>query len=158
VGVPSARAQEWTVPAGGWFHLQEIFERDAGAPAESKPGAASFMVGMPNFPAIYAIRAGLEYLKGVGVENIYRTAQPLVHRCLEGLSELPIELITPREPDALAGIIAFRHPRLSEIFERLAAQEIHVMQSAGRMRIALHGYNTEEDVDRFLSALRPLVS
>jgi selenocysteine lyase/cysteine desulfurase len=158
VGVPSARAQEWTVPAGGWFNLQAPFERDAGAPAVSKPGAASFMVGMPNFPAIYAIRAGLEYLKGVGVENIYAAAQPLVTRCLQGLSELPVELITPREPEALAGIMAFRHPRLVEIFERLAAQQIHVMYSAGRMRVAFHGYNTEEDVDHFLNALRPLVS
>lgn len=158
VGVPSARAAEWTAPAGGWFNLQEIFERDAGDRAVSKPGAPSFMVGMPNFPAIYAIRAGLEYLRGVGVENIYRAAQPLVHHCLQGLAELPVQLITPREPEALAGIMAFRHPRLPEIFQQLADQQIHVMHSAGRMRIALHGYNTEADVERFLAALRPLVS
>lgn len=158
VGVPSARAQEWTVPAGGWFNLQDVFERDAGDRSVSKPGAASFMAGMPNFPAIYAIRAALEYLQGVGVENIYRTAQPLVLRCLQGLSELPVQLITPQEPEALAGIMAFRHPRLPEIFEQLAAQNIHVMHSAGRMRIAIHGYNTEEDVDRFLSVLRTLVN
>ena len=31
---------------------------------------------------------------------------------------------------------------------------IHVMCQAGRMRIALHGYNTPDDVDKLLSTLK----
>ena len=119
----------------------------------SKPGAASFSVGMPNYPAIYAIRAGLEYIRGVGVETIDEVAQPLVQQCLDGLKELPVEVLTPDEPDALAGIVAFRHPAQDAILRHLHSNDIHVMGKAGRIRVAIHGYNTAADIDRFLTAL-----
>ncbi|MCC2672565.1 MAG: csd 1 [Armatimonadetes bacterium] len=157
VGVPAARTAEWTSPAGGWFNLESPFTGDAGDPARSKPGAASFMAGMPNFPAIYAIRAALDYLTGVGVDAIYETAQPLLEHCLDELTQLPVEVITPRERESLAGIIAFRHPQMEEVFERLKAQSIQVMHSAGRIRVSVHGYNTPEDIEHFLSTLRMIV-
>lgn len=157
VGVPKSRAEAWTVPAGGWFHLERAFERKGVERAVSKPGAVSFAVGMPNFPAIYAIRAALEYITTVGVEQIHATAQPLVRACLAGLAELPVELLTPREEESLAGILAFRHPEMERLHAELAAEKVHVMHSAGRMRIALHGYNTLAEVERFLAVLRRLL-
>jgi len=63
-------------------------------------------------------------------------------------------LLTPREPDALAGILAFRHPALEAIQRSLHAANIHVMHTAGRMRISIHGYNTADDIDRLLGVLR----
>jgi selenocysteine lyase/cysteine desulfurase len=153
VGVPSARTEEWTVPAGGWFHLKDAFGADRFQKASSKPGAASFNVGMPNMPAIYAIQAALEYILDVGVKAIEAAARPLMQACLEGLSELPVQLLTPAEEGAMAGIIAFKHPAFEEINRRLRAQNIHIMAQAGRMRVAIHGYNTMADVERFLRAL-----
>jgi selenocysteine lyase/cysteine desulfurase len=158
VGVPRERTAEWTVPAGGWFNLQEPFEPDRLERVESKPGAASFMVGMPNFPALYAHRAALEYIRGVGPAAIDRAARPLVEACREGLSRLPVELLTPREETAPAGILAFRHLRMAAIHERLRAAGVHVMHSAGRLRVSLHGYNTLGDVERFLAALTEAVN
>jgi cysteine desulfurase/selenocysteine lyase len=154
VGVPAARAADWTVPAGGWYNLHDAFGPERFERAVSKPGAAGFTVGMPNFPAVYAIRAALDYLRGVGVTRIEAAARPLVLACLEGLSNLPVELISPRDPDHLAGILAFRHPDVERIHERLRADNIHVMHHAGRIRVALHGYNTLDDVERLLTGLR----
>jgi cysteine desulfurase/selenocysteine lyase len=153
VGVPAARAAEWTVPAGGWFNLEDAFGAARFDRAISRPGAASFTVGMPNFPAVYAIRAALSYIQQVGVEAIDRAARSLVLACLEGLQKLPVELLTPAEPDRLAGILAFRHPKAEEIHHHLYASGIHVMSHAGRLRVAIHGYNTVEDVERFLREL-----
>jgi cysteine desulfurase / selenocysteine lyase len=153
VGVPQARAAEWTVPAGGWFNLQNAFDADRFERATSKPGAGSFSVGMPNFPAAYANRAALAYLQATGVAAIEAQANPLVRTCLDGLKTLPVELLTPDEPGSLAGILAFRHPRAEAIHQQLHQQNIHIMCQAGRLRIALHGYNTPADVDRFLAAL-----
>ena len=70
----------------------------------SKPGAASFSVGMPNYPAVYATRAALEYVRDVGVPAIDRAARPLVLACLEELKRLPVELLTPPDPEHLAGM------------------------------------------------------
>jgi selenocysteine lyase/cysteine desulfurase len=154
VGVPAARADAWTVPAGGWFNLNDPFGPGRFQAAVSRPGAAGFTVGMPNFPAVYAIRAGLEYVAGVGVERIDAACRPLVEACLEGVAALPVELITPRGPGETAGILAFRHPAADEIHRRLRAKDVHIMAHAGRLRVAIHGYNTLADVDRFLQELR----
>lgn len=154
VGVPKARAAAWTVPAGGWFNLENAFDEDRFQRTVNRPGAASFTVGMPNYPAVYAIRAALEYIHSVGIQSISDHADPLVRVCLEGLRALPVELITPDDPSSLAGILAFRHPQAAQLHQRLHDQDIHIMAQAGRLRVALHGYNSEADVERFLSALR----
>jgi selenocysteine lyase/cysteine desulfurase len=153
VGVPKARAGDWTAPAGGWFNLEDAFGPARFERAVSRAGAASFTVGMPNFPAVYAIRAALDYIRGVGVAAIDRAARPLVLACLEGLCQLPVELLTPNEPEHVAGILAFRHPQAEALHRHLHAQNIHVMSHAGRLRIALHGYNTMGDVERLLAEL-----
>jgi selenocysteine lyase/cysteine desulfurase len=108
---------------------------------------------MPNFPAVYAIRAGLDYIKSVGVAEIDRATRPLVQACLEEVSKLPVELLSPRETSSLAGILAFRHPAAEQIAQRLRAKNIHLMHHAGRLRVALHGYNTLADVTTFLREL-----
>jgi selenocysteine lyase/cysteine desulfurase len=154
VGVPSSRAAEWTVPAGGWYNLEDPFGPNRFDKAVSKPGAASFTVGMPNYPAVYAIRAALEYIRSVGVANIDAAARPLVLQCLAELQKLPVEMLTPNEPEHIAGIMAFRHPKTEAIHQRLLAANIHVMSHAGRIRIAIHGYNTAEDVERLLRELK----
>ena len=153
VGVPAARASEWTVPAGGWLHLEEAFGSNRFERAVSRPGAAGFAVGMPNFPAIYAIRAALQYLKGIGVEAIDRVARPLTRACLDGVAKLPVELLAPIDDSALAGIFAFRHPAADKIAQQLKANRIHIMSHAGRLRVAVHGYNTESDIETFLRCL-----
>lgn len=154
VGVPKARTAEWTAPAGGWFNLEDAFGANRFDKAVSKPGAASFSVGMPNYPAVYAIRAGLEYLKGVGVANIDAHARPLVLQCLEELKKLPVELLTPDEPEHIAGILAFKHPKADELHAKLHKANVHVMSHAGRLRVAIHGYNTAQDMEKFLKELK----
>jgi cysteine desulfurase / selenocysteine lyase len=154
VGVPKERTAEWTAPAGGWFNIEDAFGPNRFEKAVSKPGAASFTVGMPNYPAVYAVRAGLEYIKGVGVANIDNHAGPLVRHCLAELKKLPVELLTPDEPDHLAGILAFRHPKAEEIHAKLHAANVHVMSHARRLRVAIHGYNTVEDVEKLLKELK----
>lgn len=157
VGVPQARATEWTVPAGGWFNLHDAFGASRFDTAVSKPGAASFAVGMPNFPAIYAIRAGLKYIQSVGVRAIEEAARPLTHYVLEEVARLPVELLTPRDTSQVAGILAFRHPDWETIARSLRADGIHVMSHAGRLRIAVHGYNTSHDVERLIASLHRVI-
>lgn len=157
VGVPSARAKEWTVPAGGWFNLHDAFGASRFDTAVSKPGAASFAVGMPNFPAIYAVRAGLKYIQSVGVEAIDNAVRPLVQLALSEIANLPVELLTPQDMSQVAGILAFRHPQAEELAKQLREKNIHLMSHAGRLRVAIHGYNTARDIETLLSELRSIL-
>jgi selenocysteine lyase/cysteine desulfurase len=150
IGIPAARSSRLTTRAGGWFHLQNAFEADRFERAVPKSGAASFSVGMPNFVALYALNASLRYLEGVGVAQIAKQADPLVAAVEAGLRELGI---SPMCPWNGSGILAFQHPRSAEIHGALERENVHVMHHAGRIRIAVHGYNTQEDIDKFLRIL-----
>lgn len=155
VAVSEERAEQITSRAGGWFHLSNAFDADRFQRAVPFPGARSFSVGMPSFPAVYALEAGLSYLEEQGVEAVADHADGLVARLHQGLAEIGLETMSPYQPEEGAGIISFLHPRDAEIHATLEAQDIHVMHQAGRLRVSVHGYNTESDVDRFLEAVRP---
>jgi selenocysteine lyase/cysteine desulfurase len=65
-----------------------------------------------------------------------------------------IKLLTPMgEPSGMAGIVAFRHPRAQALHARMRAANVHIMHHAGRLRVAIHGYNTPADIEAFLCAL-----
>ncbi len=153
VGVPEARAEALTTQAGGWYHLTNAFDADRFERAVPRPGAASFSVGMPNFVSLYALDAALRYLEGVGLEAIGAVADPLVRKAHEGLEALGIRPLCPLREGRATGIVAFRHERSAEMHAALETEEIHVMHQAGRVRLALHGYNTAADVKRVLEVL-----
>jgi cysteine desulfurase/selenocysteine lyase len=159
VGVSREAESRLTPRAGGWFHLENAFDADRFERTERKLGAAGFAVGMPNFAAIYALEAALGYLAEVGVGRIARIADPLVAAVQQGLVERGIETLAP--PDAVgsgrgvgpSGIVAFRHPEAARLHARCEAERVRVMHHAGRIRLALHGYNRPEDVERFFAVL-----
>lgn len=160
VGVADESADRLTPRAGGWFHLDNAFDADRFEHADRKNGAAGYAVGMPNFAAIYALEAALSYLAEVGVTAIARAADPLVAAVHDGLVAAGIEPMAPLDPSGRSdgslrsGIVAFRHPRVAALHALCESERVRVMHHAGRIRIAIHGYNTAEDVERFFGVVR----
>ncbi len=154
IGVPQKSAARLTTHAGGWNHIANAFDADRFESARIKPGAMSFSVGMPNFISLYALDAALRYLDQTGVAAIAAHADPLVARVHAGLRELGIAPLCAEQPANPSGIISFRHEKSAQINEALLAANIHIMHQAGRMRVAVHGYNTEADVEKLLATLR----
>jgi cysteine desulfurase/selenocysteine lyase len=154
IGVPAAGAERLTTRAGGWLHLTNAFDSDRFERAATRTGAASFSVGMPNFVALYALNASLRYLDQIGIPAIAAHADPLVATAEAGIRALGIQPLCRWNG---TGIVAFTHPRSAEIHAALESRNIHVMHNAGRIRIAVHGYNTEADIHRFLEVLGELL-
>lgn len=153
IGVPHNVADTLTTHAGGWLHVSNAFESDRFERAIMKPGAASYSVGMPNFVSLYALNAALRYIDSIGLDKINAHANPLVESVYTGLIDLGLQPMTRYRSDAPTGIVAFRHPQAAMLAENLLGEQIHVMYHAGRIRIAIHGYNTEGDVSRLLRQL-----
>jgi cysteine desulfurase/selenocysteine lyase len=153
IGVPKAKANNLTTHAGGWYHLSNAFDADRFERAVPKVGAHSFSVGMPNFAALYALNAALRYVDRVGVPAISAHADPLVKKAYEGLLSLGLQPLCPLQPDRPTGIVAFIHERSAALHQSLEKEGVHVMYNAGRIRLAMHGYNTEADVQRALEIL-----
>jgi len=106
VAISKTSADRLTTHAGGWYNLANAFAADRFSSAVPFPGARSFTVGMPPFPAIYALRAGLEYLRGVGIAAIASHADPFVARVHEDLKELGIRTMSPAQPGCSSGIVS----------------------------------------------------
>lgn len=111
------------------------------------------MVGMPNYAAIYAINAALGYIESIGVDLINDHANKLVSLARTAIAELPVELLGPVTPVRSSGIISFKHPEFERINAALHRENIHLMAHAGRMRVAIHGYNNEADIHQMLAGL-----
>lgn len=154
IGIPAASADRLTTRAGGWLHLQNAFDADRFERAVTKTGAASFSVGMPNFIALYALNASLRYLENIGIEKIAAHADPLVAEAEAELRQLGVQPMCRWNG---TGILAFQHPRSTELHAALEHENIHVMHNAGRIRIAVHGYNTQDDIQQFLRVLATLL-
>lgn len=150
VGVPQASAGRVTSSAGGWYHLRNAFDADRFERLDRKIGAASYSVGMPGFASIYALNAAMNYLVNVGVEAIAAHADPVVRLAYEGLLA---RNLTPLAPPTDSGIVAFKHPEAARIHSVLREKRVHIMHQAGRLRIAVHGYNSASDMARFFEIL-----
>jgi cysteine desulfurase/selenocysteine lyase len=153
VGLAPAARDRVRPDAGGWFHVANAFDPDRFDRVAIRPGAAGFAVGMPNFAAIYALEAGLSYLERTGLAAIAAHADPLAAGVHAALLDLDLEPMCPWEPARPSGIVAFRHPDSAALHARLEREAIRVMHHAGRIRIAVHGYNTADDVARAVAAI-----
>jgi len=152
---PGLRAR-FVPGTAGWYSAENLFHAERFETYTPKSTAGQLQAGMPNFPAIYALRPGLECLLGVGVERIDRELRPLVAALRNGLVEQRHALLTPSEPRFASGIVSFAWRQAEQLGAALAKHGVTVWAGDGRVRMAIHLYNDEEDVDRCLSAIRLL--
>lgn len=141
----------------GWYSVKTLFSPERFTSYELKEGAASLSVGMPNFPSIYALRPGIEFLLQVGVERIERELKPVVARLRLGLCELGVRLLTPGDAEYASGIVAFEHAKAADIGAALEREGVIVWAGDGRVRASVHLYNDMADVDRYLETLKSIL-
>ena len=136
----------------GWTSVEDAFDFSL-HPERLRAGAARFEGGTINFSAIAALKASLEFFREYGYEAMTRDVLELSGIVLDGLSQKGFEIVTPRAPEERSGIVSFVVPEPQELFDRLMRANIHVSLRAGRLRVAPHFYNTEEEVRRLLAEL-----
>jgi selenocysteine lyase/cysteine desulfurase len=56
-----------------------------------------------------------------------------------------------------SGIVAFRHGQSERMAAELREAGVEVMHHAGRIRVAVHGYNRWADIDRLMAVLAKCV-
>ena len=117
----------------------------------NEPPSRSVRYGHINYPGVYALQASLEYMRNIGWEEIHAQVDSLALRAIASLRSRGFEVITPY--GAHAGIVSIRHPAASALVSALADQSIFVEDRGPVVRASPHFYNTEEDIDRFISAL-----
>jgi selenocysteine lyase/cysteine desulfurase len=137
----------------GWFADEDIFQMDI---SDYSPAADArrFDAGTPPVPNIYAGVAGVSIVEETGVGAIEEHVRGLNTRLIAGLEELGADVVTPTEPARRGPLVCVRSSDVDALVASLAEQRIVVSSRDESLRIAAHLYNTDEDVDRVLEALR----
>jgi selenocysteine lyase/cysteine desulfurase len=136
----------------GWFADEDIFAMSI-ADYSPHSSARRFDSGTPPVPSLYPGVAGMELVAEVGVPAIEEHVRGLVDRLLAGLEELDANVATPRDPAERGPLICVVSTDPNALVDALAAERIVTSTRDSNLRISLHLYNVEDDVDRILAAL-----
>jgi selenocysteine lyase/cysteine desulfurase len=110
--------------------------------------AARFETGNHNFAGLFAFDAALSLLTDVGTEAVERHVTQLASSLVEELTRRGYPVITPTDSARRAGIVAFDTPDVEATARRLEEDHIRVAVRRGHLRVSLHAYNNEADLDR----------
>jgi selenocysteine lyase/cysteine desulfurase len=136
--------------ATGWFADKNIFEMDH---TDYSPSATAtrFQSGTPPIPAIYAGIAGIELMQEIGIAETRAHVNDLNERLIAGVEELGGTVVTPAQHGAL---ICIRSTDAKALVAALDADGIVTSERDSNLRVSAHAYNTTDDVDTVLEALR----
>jgi kynureninase len=155
-------------PGNGWLYvrpdLAEVLEPTfVGWQAHARPfgfepeleyaeGAARFLTGTPNVPALYAGTAGYDLVEEIGVARIRENSVHQTSLLIDLLDEVGFEVGSPRDPARRGGTVTVRTPEFEAVHKELAERGIlcDFRPDAG-LRLGPHYYNTDDEL-RFTAA------
>jgi selenocysteine lyase/cysteine desulfurase len=146
----NARARRQLPTQTGWFADEDIFDMQIERYRPHR-SARRYDAGTPPVPNIYAGLAGVGLVLQTGVERIQAHVAQLARRLIAGCAELGARVAVPHGRGPL---VCVRSTNAPELVRRLGAAGIVTSERDSNLRVSLHLYNTEEDIDAVLSSLR----
>ncbi|MBT4137139.1 MAG: aminotransferase class V-fold PLP-dependent enzyme [Candidatus Latescibacteria bacterium] len=119
------------------------------------PNAQRFESGTLNTAGIYGLKACLDFIQRIGIENIESRILMLTDQLVAGLKEKGYDVLSSRKPDEKSGIVSFSHPRIKRdtLFQCLHNKQVICALRGNGIRLSPHVYNTEEEIDHVLNIL-----
>ena len=136
----------------GWFSHKEPFEFDIHH-FEYAPGAARYMGGTPSIAPFAGACAGQEIIAARGIEAIYTYNQALLDRLFEKLPEEAVLSASAAGGRGSGALIRVRD--FDSASAALSEAGIAHDSRLGAVRVSVHLYNDEDDVDALAGALAP---
>jgi kynureninase len=150
-------------PGAGWLYVRpDLAERleptYVGWQAHARPfafepeleyaeGAARFLTGTPNVPALYAATAGYDLIEEIGVERIRESSLRQTELLIRLLDEAGFEVGSPRDATRRGGTVTVRVPEFEAVHKELGERGIlcDFRPDAG-LRLGPHFYNSDEEL------------
>ena len=146
--------QDTVVPTTRYGHRQITNFDRVGITWEPLPGAARYETGtFPNALALCAYTS-LQYIERLGLANIRAHARQLTERLQRELPAMGYPSVTPRGNET--PIVAFhvKDVAATQTLLRQARVTATMIENERRLRLSVSVFNTHEDVDKLLNALR----
>jgi kynureninase len=114
---------------------------------EYAEGAARFLTGTPNVPALYAATAGYDLIEEIGVERIRENSLRQTDLLFRLLDEAGFEVGSPRAAGRRGGTVTVRVPAFEAVHKELSERGMlcDFRPDAG-LRLGPHYYNTDEEL------------
>lgn len=122
------------------------------------PNAQRFELGVKNMIGIAGLGASLGFLRGLGIPAIEAWTLHLTGLLIDELDRLGYPLVSNRHPRYRSAIVSFRTPNPEGVpvaAERLKAAKVTCTIRSGCLRLAAHGFNSEDDIRAVAEALGP---
>lgn len=120
-----------------------------------KDDASRFEGGLPNAPGIAGLNASLALMEEVGFDRIHQQAWQVSGHLICGLQRLGAQLAPCALSDRTRStIVSFQVPELERTYRFLRENRIACSMRCGYIRMGIHGYNTVEEAEQVLAALK----
>lgn len=149
----SARARELMQPVyAGYRSVAELFPP---TPAEFAfhDDARRFEEGMPSFPALAVLAESLRELSGWGYARVAAHNRAGIGRMRAGLEQRGIRPLLADPTVPTGGIVSFVTPDHARIARELEQRGTTVWARDGRVRLAVHAYTSDAEIDQALQQL-----
>ncbi|MEI7812232.1 MAG: aminotransferase class V-fold PLP-dependent enzyme [Ignavibacteria bacterium] len=120
--------------------------------------ATRFQNGTVNAIGIAALNVTLGFMESMGHDNIEKTILDNSEYFINKLSESGITpILKGGEREILSGIVSFHSDKAEEIYEKLKQRNIIGAVRGDVVRFSPHFYNTKEEIDSVVSALKEIL-
>jgi kynureninase len=150
-------------PGAGWLYVrpdlaEQLEPTFTGWQAHARPfafepeleyaqGAARFLTGTPNVPALYAATAGYDLVEEIGVERIRANSVRQTELLIRLLDERALDVRSPRDPAARGGTVTVRVPHFEGVHAELAERQVLCdFRPEVGLRLGPHYYTSDEEL------------
>ncbi|MBN1449055.1 MAG: aminotransferase class V-fold PLP-dependent enzyme [Bacteroidetes bacterium] len=152
----SERAQEMIRQAHlGWISVANAWNF-FNYGQELQPDARRYENGTFNSIGISGYHGALEFFRTVGFDRVDEMVRANAAHLYAKAQEMDFTVVTPENPCERAGIVTLRHERAEEVQRTLQENGMVVSARVGHIRISPHFYNTPDEIDTVLDAIRAL--
>ena len=139
-------------PLTGWFGRRDPFAFEA-TRLDWADGARRLDIGTPPVFEAYVARAGIGWLRELGLDAVGAWTRTLSRRLVEGAAERGLDVLGPTDADTKAPTTAFACADSHAVEAALRDRGIIASARGPAIRLAPHFYSTLDDVDQALDAL-----
>lgn len=138
----------------GWGSVKdswELLDYNLDFPQSAK----RFQNGTPNVAGVLAANSSFDLFIDYTIENVERRIKENTRYLIEKLSEIGYSPILKNQEDFhLAGIVTFDSENADKLKNELAKRDMIIEVRVGRVRISPHFYNTKEEMDAIVKAIK----
>ena len=114
---------------------------------EYADGAARFLTGTPNVPALYAATAGYDLIEEVGVDRIRENSLRQTQLLIDLADAAGFEIRSPRSAERRGGTVTVHVPEFAAVHRELSERQIlcDFRPDAG-IRLGPHYFNSDDEL------------